>query len=50
MKVVTVATVQTTFFAYKKIHVFGLADVNTEDIFTVCASNSRRGYNCTCHI
>jgi len=29
-------------FAYKII--FGLADVNTEDIFTVCASNSRRGH------
>jgi len=29
-------------FAYKII--FGLTDVNTEDIFTVCASNSRRGH------
>jgi len=28
--------------AYKII--FGLTDVNTEDIFTVCASKSRRGH------
>jgi len=30
------------FFAYKII--FGLTDVNTEDIFTVCANKSRRGH------
>jgi len=29
-------------FAHKII--FGLTDVNTEDIFTVCASNSWRGH------
>jgi len=29
-------------FAYKII--FGLIDVNTEDIFTVCPNNSRRGH------
>jgi len=33
-------------FNIKKINklTFGLTDVNTEDIFTVCASNSRRGH------
>jgi len=34
---------QICFFAYKII--FGIADVDSEDIFTVRASNSRRGHS-----